>query len=134
LRAYANDPVLAFNLGNAFDAQGRAAEAKIAWQIAVARDPGFAEAWYNLASAAEDEEHTDLAIAEYRRAVQARPDYADAHFNLALLLTKLDRYEEALVNWEQYLDLEPQSAQAATAKRAATLCRMQIKQTQVKTG
>ena len=26
-----------------------AAEAKIAWQIAVARDPAFAEAWYNLA-------------------------------------------------------------------------------------
>jgi tetratricopeptide (TPR) repeat protein len=134
MRADSNDPVLAFNLGNAFDAQGRAAEAKIAWQIAVARDPAFAEAWYNLALAAEDEEHTDLAIAEYRRAVQARPDYADAHFNLALLLTKLDRYDEALVNWEQFLDLEPQSPQAATAKRAAALCRMQIKQIQAKTG
>ena len=69
-------------------AQGRAAEAKIAWQIAVARDPAFAEAWYNLALAAEDEEQTDLAVAEYRRAVQAQPDYADAHFNLALLLTE----------------------------------------------
>jgi tetratricopeptide (TPR) repeat protein len=134
MRADSNDPVLPFNLGNAFDAQGRAAEAKIAWQIAVARDPAFAEAWYNLALAAEDEGHTDLAIAEYRRAVQARPDYSDAHFNLALLLTKLDRYDEALVNWEQFLDLEPQSRQAATAKRAATLCRMQIKQTQAKTG
>ena len=88
--------MLPFNLGNVFDAQGRAAEAKIAWQIAVARDPAFAEAWYNLALAAEDEQQTDLAIAQYRRAVQAQPDYADAHFNLALLLTKLDRCDEAL--------------------------------------
>ncbi|HET6224038.1 MAG TPA: tetratricopeptide repeat protein [Dongiaceae bacterium] len=134
LRADANDPVLPFNLGNVFDAQGRSAEAKIAWQIAVARDPAFAEAWYNLALAAEDEEHTDLAIAEYRRAVQARPDYSDAHFNLALLLTKLDRYDEALINWERFLELEPRSRQAATAKRAAALCRMQIKKTQAKTG
>jgi tetratricopeptide (TPR) repeat protein len=128
MRADANDPVLPFNLGNVFDAQSRAAEAKIAWQIAVARDPAFAEAWYNLAMAAEDEGHADLAIAAYRRAVQARPDYADAQFNLALLLTKLDRCAEALTLWERFLALEPSSKQAATARRAATLCRMHVKQ------
>src|SRR3546814_19175657 len=38
LRADSNDPVIPFNLGNVFDAQGRSAEAKIAWQMAVARD------------------------------------------------------------------------------------------------
>src|SRR5215468_8007588 len=128
LRADANDPVIPFNLGNVFDAQGRAAEAKIAWQIAVARDPAFAEAWYNLAMAAEDEEHAELAVAEYRRAVQAQPDYADAQFNLALLLTKLDRSAEALPVWERFLALEPDGKQATIARRAATLCRMQIKQ------
>ena len=134
LRADANDPVIPFNLGNVFDAQGRAAEAKIAWQIAVARDPAFAEAWYNLALAAEDEAHMDLAVAEYRRAVQAQPDYADAHFNLALLLTKLDRYAEALAVWERFLELAPSSRQAALAKRAATLCRMELTQTKPKAG
>jgi tetratricopeptide (TPR) repeat protein len=134
MRADSDDPVLPFNLGNVFSAGGRAAEAKIAWQIAVARDPAFAEAWYNLAMAAEDEEHVDLAVAEYRRAVQARPDYGDAYFNLALLLTKLDRCEDALPIWERFLEVEPNSGHAATAKRAATLCRMQIKQKQAQTG
>ena len=134
MRADGNDPVLPFNLGNVFDAQGRAAEAKIAWQIAVARDPAFAEAWYNLAMAAEDEAHEDLAVAEYRRAVQAQPDYADAHYNLALLLTKLDRCEEALATWERFLELAPKSGQANTARRAAALCRMRIKQKQAQTG
>jgi tetratricopeptide (TPR) repeat protein len=128
MRADPNDPVLPFNLGNVFDALTRPAEAKIAWQIAVARDPAFAEAWYNLALAAEDEGHADLAIAEYRRAVQARPDYGDAQFNLALLLTRLDRCAEALTVWERFLALDPGSKQAATARKAATLCRMQIKQ------
>lgn len=126
LRANSSDPVLPFNLGNVFDAQGRTAEAKIAWQIAVARDPGFADAWYNLAMAAEDEEHPELAVAEYRRAVQAWPEYADAHFNLALLLTKLGRYAEALPVWESFLGLEPNSKQATIAKRAAALCRMEM--------
>ena len=132
MRADTADPVLPFNLGNVFQAQDRATEAKVAWQIAVARDPAFAEAWYNLAMAAEDDQQTDLAVAQYRRAVQAQSDYADAHFNLALLLTKLDDCEEALVVWEQFLTLEPKSKQATIAKRAAVLCRMQIMQKQTK--
>ena len=134
LRADSSDPVIPFNLGNVFDAQGRSADAKIAWQIAVARDPAFAEAWYNLAIAAEDEGHEDLAVAEYRRAVQAQPDYADAQFNLGLLLTKLDRFDDALPVWQRYLELDPHSTQAAIARRAVTLCRMKIKEKPAKTG
>jgi tetratricopeptide (TPR) repeat protein len=134
MRADTVDPVLPFNLGNVFQAQGRSTEAKIAWQIAVARDPAFAEAWYNLAMAAEDEQQTDLAIAEYRRAVQAQSDYADAHFNLALLLTQLDRCSEALPVWERFLELEPSSRQSAIAQKALALCRMRIQQDRAQTG
>ena len=134
LRADPDDPVLPFNLGNIFDSEGRGAEAKIAWQIAVARDPAFADAWYNLAMAAEEDEQSDLSIAFYRRAVQAQPDYGNAHFNLALLLTRLDRCRDALPHWERYVELEPHSKQTATAKRAVTLCRMQIKREQAKAG
>ena len=100
----------------------------------MARDPAFAEAWYNLAMAAEDEDQTDLAIAEYRRAVQAQPDYADAHFNLALLLTRLDRCAEALAAWERFLELEPSSQQAGTAQKAIALCRMKIQQERAQAG
>jgi tetratricopeptide (TPR) repeat protein len=134
MRADTADPVLPFNLGNVFHAQGRSVEAKVAWQIAVARDPAFAEAWYNLALAAEDDRHSDLAIAQYRRAVQARPDYADAQFNLALLLTKLDRCGEALSAWERFLELEPSSRHAVTARKAIALCRMKIQQERAQTG
>ena len=134
MRADTADPVLPFNLGNVFQAQGRPTEAKVAWQIAVARDPAFAEAWYNLALAAEDEQQSDLAIAEYRRAVRAEPDYADAQFNLALLLTKLDRCSEALAAWERFLELEPSSKQAGTAQKAIALCRMKIQQERAQAG
>lgn len=134
MRADAADPVLPFNLGNVFQAQGRPSEAKVAWQIAVARDPAFAEAWYNLALAAEDDRQADLAVAQYRRAVQAQPDYGDAQFNLALLLTQLDRCAEALAAWERFLELEPSSKQAGTAHKAAALCRMKIQQERAQAG
>ena len=134
MRADAADPVLPFNLGNVFQAQGRGPEAKVAWQIAVARDPAFAEAWYNLALAAEDEEQTDLAIAEYRRAVKAQPDWGDAHFNLALLLTKVERCDEALTAWQRFLEVEPSGKHAATAQKAIALCRMKIQQDRAQTG
>jgi tetratricopeptide (TPR) repeat protein len=134
MRADTGDPVLPFNLGNVFQAQGHATEAKIAWQIAVARDPAFAEAWYNLAMAAEDDKQTDLAVAQYRRAVQAQPDYADAHYNLALLLTRLDRCSDALAAWERFLELEPSARQTGTAQKAMALCRMRIQQERTQTG
>ena len=106
----------------------------MAWQIAVARDPAFAEAWYNLALAAEDEQQSDLAVAAYRRAVKAQPDYGDAHFNLALLLTRLDRCDEALAAWQRFLELEPSSQQAGIAQKAIALCRMKIQQDRAQTG
>ena len=134
MRADTADPVLPFNLGNVFQAQGRGPEAKVAWQIAVARDPAFAEAWYNLALAAEDEQQTDLAIAEYRRAVKAQPDWGDAHFNLALLLTKVERCDEALAAWERFLEVEPSGKHAATAQKAIALCRMKIQQDKAQAG
>jgi tetratricopeptide (TPR) repeat protein len=134
MRADTTDPVLPFNLGNVFQAQGRPTEAKVAWQIAVARDPAFAEAWYNLALAAEDEQQADLAVAQYRRAAQAQPDWPDAHFNLALLLTTLDRCGEALAAWERFLELEPSGKQAAMAQKAIALCRMKIQQERKQTG
>jgi tetratricopeptide (TPR) repeat protein len=134
MRADTADPVLPFNLGNVFQAQGRGPEAKVAWQIAVARDPAFAEAWYNLALAAEDEEQNDLAIAEYRRAVKAQPDWGDAHFNLALLLTKVERCDEALAAWQRFLEVEPAGKHAATAQKAIALCRMKIQQDKAQTG
>ena len=134
MRADTADPVLPFNLGNVFQAQGRPTEAKVAWQIAVARDPAFAEAWYNLALAAEDEKQADLAVAQYRRAAQAQPEWADAHFNLALLLTTLDRCGEALAAWERFLELEPSGRQAAMAQKAIALCRMKIQQERKQTG
>jgi tetratricopeptide (TPR) repeat protein len=57
----------AFTLGNLCLQQGRYADAIAAYQKAVKVDPGFAEAWNNLAIAYQDMGQDDKALAAFRR-------------------------------------------------------------------
>jgi tetratricopeptide (TPR) repeat protein len=108
-------------------AQGTAGEAAVAWRLATARDPTFADAWFNLGVGAEDAGSSDAAIALYGRALEADPNYADAVFNLGFLLTRLERFAEATPIWERFLFLEPRSEAARTARHYAALCRLQAR-------
>ena len=127
LRMDRSDPVLPFNLGNVLDGQGRHGEARLAYQEALGRDPTFAEGWLNLGVLSQNAGRTEDALTCYGRAVAARPDYADPVFALARLLTDEERYVEALPLWERYLRLEPAGADAAQARRLATLCRFELR-------
>jgi tetratricopeptide (TPR) repeat protein len=121
------DPVLPFNLGNVLDAQERPTEAALAYQLALVRDPSFAEAWLNLGLLREQTGELHAARDCYRSAVDARPDYSDALFNLALLMTRDEQHEIALPLWERFLGLKPSGKEAQQAHRLATLCRMHSK-------
>ena len=120
-----SDPVLALQSRQRARRQARPAEAALAYQEAIARDPGFAEAWLNLGLLREGAGERGAARECYDAAIRARPDYADALFNLALLLTRDERHEEALPLWERFLALDPGGQEAQQARRLATLCRMQ---------
>jgi tetratricopeptide (TPR) repeat protein len=128
LRMDRSDPVLAFNLGNVLDAQGRPAEAILFYQQAIVRDPGFAEAWFNMAILQEVAGRFSDAVNSYRKAIEAQPGYADALYNLALLLTRREHYAAALPMWERYLDLKPTRKEGQQARRLAMMCRLQAAQ------
>ena len=121
------DPVLAFNLGNVLGIQHRLNEAALAYQQAIARDSGFAEAWLNLGLLRERGGQIRAATDCYYSAIAARPDYADALFNLALLLTRNEQYQPALPCWDRFLELKPGGKDAQDARRFALLCRMSLK-------
>ena len=121
------DPVLAFNLGNVLEIQQRSDEAALAYQQAIARDSGFAEAWLNLGLLRERGGQIRAATDCYYSAIAARPDYADALFNLALLLTRSEQYQAALPIWDRFLQLKPGGKDAEDARRFALLCRMSVK-------
>ncbi|MFC5067555.1 tetratricopeptide repeat protein [Flaviflagellibacter deserti] len=121
------DPIAPFNLGNVLDAQDRKAEARIAWRMALNRAPLFPEAWFNLAVSAEDAGRKDEAVTHYCTALAIDHEYPDAAYNLALLLYELGRFAEALPVWEQFIKLEPGSADAKVARSRANECRIKAR-------
>ncbi len=119
-----SDQTAAFNLANVLRERGRTGEARACLRQVVALDPGYAEAWYNLADLTEGAE----AQAHLRRALAVDPDYADAHYNLAYLSYRNDEYTAAAEHWERYLALDPGSAWRKKARDGVTLCRQYLAQ------
>src|SRR5258708_14095887 len=69
-------------MGTALLAEGRADEARAAFEQALAHKPDFPEAAYNLGNARRELGDLAGAIAAYRSALHLRPDYADAFCQL----------------------------------------------------
>ncbi|WP_460449141.1 tetratricopeptide repeat protein [Alsobacter sp. SYSU BS001988] len=120
------DPVLPFNLANLLYAQGREAEAMIAYQTALARDPDYVDAYFNLGVLASIRNANDEAERYYRAALETDPSHSDSRFNLALLLTHMRRFPEALALWEELIRNQPSREDLAQARRYMLLCRMEI--------
>ncbi len=101
------------NLGSAFALTGRLPDAIAEFRAALAMDPGYAKAHYNLANVlAQNPANRSEAIAEYQAALRLDPSYADAHYNLAVTLTEAGRIPEAIAEYESTLRLQPGSARA----------------------
>ncbi|PSC02440.1 hypothetical protein SLNSH_24105 [Alsobacter soli] len=120
------DPVLPFNLANVLYAQGREAEAVIAYQTALARDPGYVDALYNLGVLANLKDAYDDAERYYQTALKLEPAHAEARFNLALMLTHRRRFTEGLALWEEFIRRNPGREDLALARRYALMCRMEL--------
>jgi tetratricopeptide (TPR) repeat protein len=68
----------------AYEKKGMLDEALSEFKQAIALDPDYARAHYNLATVYAEKERWDEAIREYTRAIELKPDYADTHNNLAV--------------------------------------------------
>ena len=120
------DPIAPFNLGNIRLAQEKSEEAVTAYQRALARDPEFLEARYNLALAFEALGRVRPASDELERVLALDPTYPDANFNLAQLRMKAGNFAEAKLLYDHYLALDPPEEWAATARKAITYCLAQL--------
>ena len=125
-RADRKDPIAPFNHGNIRLAQQAFDQAAMAYQQALARDPRFAEARYNLAQALEAAGKADAAAAELSRVLDTDPRHADAVFNLAQLRMKAGEMAAAKTLYERYLTLDPPQDWALVARKAILYCATQI--------
>jgi hypothetical protein len=127
LKLDGHDPTAPFNLANVLREQGRGREAMLYCRMALARDPGFAEAWYNLGDLAEAAGDPALARRSLQRALQCDAGFADAAFNLARLNYAAGAYDDAAAQWQRYLELDPNSAWARKARHGIALCRQHLR-------
>lgn len=109
--AYINIGVLCYKRSS-FD------EAIKHYELALAVDPNYALAHYNLASALDAVGRNSEAVAHYNKALAISPTYADAHYNLALVYETIGEKVKALKHWRKYtiLDLSGQRHNFASGR------------------
>ncbi len=77
---------------------------------AIATDPTYARAYYNLAITYADIGQHDRALDNYELALIADPNFTDARFNYALLLQDQGYIDDAIVQFEKILAASPDDA------------------------
>ena len=98
------------NLGLAYNAQDKLADAERALATAVEINPRMVEAQNVLASVYRRQGEIEKAAQMYKQAIAQDPTYANTHYNLALLLdVYLQDYAGAVEHYERYLELNGDS-------------------------
>ena len=87
---------------------------------AIKLDPGFVEAWFNLAGLMSERGRTDAARRYLTKAIALDADYADPVFNLAKLEFDAGNLGEARRWWARYLELDKDSEWARTRRAACS--------------
>ena len=117
-RANSQDYRLQFNAGNLYRKLSEHSEARAAYQQAIRLQPGRADAYLNLALSYRDTGEDAAAIATYRSLLASQPTNPAANEQLGLLLWKdPSSRDSARKHLEQYLELQPQAANAGDIRR-----------------
>jgi predicted TPR repeat methyltransferase len=96
-----NDAALWLDLGSTLHACGEAAEARPAFERALALDAGLARAWLGLALVANALTDPEAAERAFAAALQRDPQLSEAAFGLGLLCFEQRRYAEAVAHWRR---------------------------------
>jgi tetratricopeptide (TPR) repeat protein len=99
-----------FNEGVKLHQQRNLTGAIAIYTKAVAADPSFATAQYNLAIAYRDAGQVEKAFTHYEYALLTDPKYTDARYNYALLLQQQGYTDDAAGQFEEILKTTPKDA------------------------
>ena len=86
--------------------------AEAAYRQAIAVQPDYADAHYNLGLLLMEQQRLAEAEAAYQRALVIQPAYANAHFNLGILYKTQQRLPEARAAYQQVIALQPSHGDA----------------------
>lgn len=116
LMAFGPRPEVCFQLAELlyFDHQYEAARER--YWMAIELDETFVEARANLGCVFIEFGQLEMAISAFEGALEHHPDYPDVHFHLARTLDQSGRPDEAVIHWERFLELSPNSPWADEAR------------------
>ncbi len=101
-----------YRLGTLLAKAGRPAQARGAFERALAVQPDLAEASNDLGALLAEQGDLDGAIARFRSALAATPEYPDALNNLGYALLQTGQPEQARELYEKALQLQPDFPEA----------------------
>jgi Tfp pilus assembly protein PilF/SAM-dependent methyltransferase len=101
--------------GNAFEEEGRIAEAMARYDAAVEADSQCARAHLNRGNILLMRGQVDEARSAYQRAIACDPHYAPAHFNLGNLNYRAGKVEPALRSYQVAIGIRPDFTDAFVA-------------------
>lgn len=102
--------LLHFNEAVILQQQGRLTNVAELYEKAIAADPSFAQAYYNLGIVYRDLRQPDRALDNYELALIADPKFTDARLNYAILLQQQTYIADALDQYEKVLQDNPGNA------------------------
>lgn len=110
-RLVPDNPAYLTDLGHAYFAADRLAEAADAYRQALALRPDFAAAHFSLGNLLRREGKLLEAAAAYRRAIAAHAGIAGFHVNLGVTLHELSHFDEAIAVLRQAVALDVRSVE-----------------------
>ena len=82
------------------------------YEKAIALNPGYAKAHYNLAGALYELHDFHASILSYQDALAIEPDYAEAHNNLGNVFKEVGQLDAALKSYKKAVTLKPDYVEA----------------------
>ena len=114
--AFGTTADVCFRIAELLYQTGDLAGARERYFVAVEMDEAFVEARANLGCVLVESGQLELAIFTYEGALMHHSDYPDVHFYLARVLDQVGRTSDAIIHWQHFLDLAPQSPWAEEAR------------------
>jgi len=112
IKDFPNDPLL-FNISGAcYSGLGPIDLAINNFEKAIALNPKYAEAHYNLGVAFQKTHQPDNAIKHYKEAINVKHEYPAAHNNLGLISLELGHTDSAIKSFEWAIAYSPEYAEA----------------------
>jgi HEAT repeat protein len=106
-----------YQAGLYYAKNGETEKAVMAYQKAIAADPGFVEAYCKIGLLLEEKGYYEKAAAFLKKAIEISPDFALAHLYLGIVLSMTGRNFDAVGELKKVIKLEAGSEMADTAKK-----------------